>query len=450
MRNLLKTGKICITMFLFTVLFIIIGGKEAYAGNANIRFLTDNPAIDVGGTVNISIDIEADVELADVEASISYDQNILQFVSGGDFITGADGYLRLTDKASVGGTTRHYSLAFNVIGAGESEVTLVGAASVLDVNYEEVNYAFAPVKVTGQSVVVLSDDATLKAIKISPGKLEEEFSPTLTEYKVTIPYENEYVVVNAVPNEENARVEINGVEGLNAGWNTAEIVVTAQAGNTNTYNLLIYRQFEDEAEDNKKKTESKELLENRGKMIVVEEAGRVYLSNAFTYEIVELEDKSIIPVGYKATKVTISGVNIDAYVLESNPKDNFILVYAANISTGDTDFYQYDKKENTIQRYNRATKIVSNAVTGSDLSKNEYEKKITLCSIIIALLALLLAVTMILAIKLLLKLQDKKYNEDEFEEDDEDDIDLDEEFNDDDIRDIETLDEDDDDDDILL
>ena len=434
-----------ITLFALAAIFMIftLGLVDASAaGSANIRFVTDTTSVDVGNNVEVRIEVEADTEISEFETAISYNPAVLTFVSGGDFVSGADGYLRLSDKLSSGGTTRSYALTFTVAGEGDSEVAVSNAASLFDMNYEEITYAFAPVTITGVSTVQASSDASLKSIKLSPGTMETEFSPEVYEYKINIPYENDFIVISAEASDENAKIAISGVEGLKTGWNTGEIVVTAPAGNTQSYTLLIYRMFEDEESvDGEDDDANPEILEAGEELIIVEEEGRVYLSNSFAYEIVELEDTELIPDGYKQSKIDLFGTKLTAYVVKDNPKSSFMLFYAANLTTGETDFYQYDKKENTIQRFNGNSVITQTSqITVSEMSESEYEKKITGCTIIIALLAALLAVVLVFAIKLYIKTQDIKFRH--LDVDDLDDLE--------DLEDDEVEIEEDDDDDILL
>lgn len=88
----------------------------------------------------------------------------------------------------------------------------------------------------GEVIKELSGDASLKSISL--GKYEIEFSPTVVNYTVYIDSKTTSIPVVAQANEENASVLVEGNTNLKSG-SLIKIIVTAEDGTTNTYNIDI-------------------------------------------------------------------------------------------------------------------------------------------------------------------------------------------------------------------
>ena len=91
------------------------------------------------------------------------------------------------------------------------------------------------------SIKRLSNDATLKSLTVtsSDGSLSESFSPSKTIYTYTVGPDVTEITVNGVKNHTGATVAGNRTYSLSEG--KAEILVTAESGNTNTYVINFVR-----------------------------------------------------------------------------------------------------------------------------------------------------------------------------------------------------------------
>lgn len=87
-----------------------------------------------------------------------------------------------------------------------------------------------------------SSDATLKSLTSSDGLITPTFSKNIKDYTLTIPNEVENATINAVSEDSNATVVVNGVTNLTVGPNNATVTVTAEDGSVETYNIVITRQ----------------------------------------------------------------------------------------------------------------------------------------------------------------------------------------------------------------
>ena len=97
--------------------------------------------------------------------------------------------------------------------------------------------------------VVLSTNATLSSLTITPGTLNPAFDPDTYTYTATVPHATTSVTVTAIPNHMDATVTINGQTAttldvsLAEGENTITVVVTAEDGTTQlTYTITVNRE----------------------------------------------------------------------------------------------------------------------------------------------------------------------------------------------------------------
>lgn len=88
----------------------------------------------------------------------------------------------------------------------------------------------------------LSNNAYLKSLQSINGLITPTFDKTNNDYNLTVPYEITEPNITAEAEDENASVSINGNKNLEVGTNNISIIVTAEDGTINTYNLVITRQ----------------------------------------------------------------------------------------------------------------------------------------------------------------------------------------------------------------
>lgn len=90
-----------------------------------------------------------------------------------------------------------------------------------------------------------SIDATLSALSIAPGTINETFNPATKTYTATVGPEVENVTVSATPNHSEAQVtSITGDTNFNFGaGNIITVTVKAEAGNTENYTINVTREL---------------------------------------------------------------------------------------------------------------------------------------------------------------------------------------------------------------
>lgn len=132
-----------------------------------------------------------------------------------------------------------------------------------------------------------------------------------------------------------------------------------------------------------------------------------------SYILLSVDESVQAPVGYTRTTVALAGgdsesvqTNVTAWVSDTN--EEFFLVYALN-SAGETEFYQYDTKEKTLQRYiggaTGDTSDVSALKEALVSSRLENQKSSKLHFMIIIALAALSVLFLFVIIGLMMKMK---------------------------------------------
>lgn len=87
-----------------------------------------------------------------------------------------------------------------------------------------------------------SDNKNLKSLTVTPEGLSPKFSASVTEYAMSVEDTTKKVDIEAIPEDEKAKVSISGNTDLEVGENTVEIKVTAEDGTTKTYKIIVTKE----------------------------------------------------------------------------------------------------------------------------------------------------------------------------------------------------------------
>ena len=122
MRGRFRTG--CIILFLLFA-GCICADSHAQAAVAQITIQQSREDIVKGDTFYVVITVRSDEEMKGFEGYFSYNQNVMQYITGGSVASGNDDEIHIKDLDREEGTTKiKYSLQFRVRKAGISSVAL--------------------------------------------------------------------------------------------------------------------------------------------------------------------------------------------------------------------------------------------------------------------------------------------------------------------------------------
>lgn len=418
----IRKKNIVISLCVILLCFLCMKGT-VNASSASVIITTGDANVEQGEKITIIVIAESTAVIGDFEAYISYDADVLEFDTGGSYVTGGDGMLHILEMGSGNNAAiKKYALQFYGKKNGKCQISVNDRPIVLEADTgEQMSVSKNSLSITvGQGEKKLNNNKKLKSLVISNGTLEPEFSAKKTEYNVTVGSEVNTLFVIAKPAYAKSVVSITGNENLKTGKNTVNIEVKSQAGEIKNYILYVKKMsLEEEAlqQQEEKIEETKEPEVSEEILSVYLKEGKKYIKNISQYEVSELEDKSLIPSGYIETSLLLGGEKVKAYTLENDLDNDFLLMYL-KYEEEEPQFYRYDRKEKTLQRYQAdGKKVVSNHNNndnGQMMTEDEYTKNIFQLTIVIAIETAVCALLLATVIRLYLKTRKKEY-EDEYD-----------------------------------
>lgn len=392
-----------IVTLVLAIIMIAAAAFTSFAASAKISF--SDPSANVGEEFEMKVKITGDADLsASSKVTLNYDPAYLEFVSG-DYTEGGAGTLVLRGATEQNGAEYVYVLKFKALSAGSTTVGIKDS-EIYDSSENSMDISHA-----GSSTVTIAGEtgssvnANLSGLKISPGVLTPAFTPEVTDYTAVVGEDCVKVAVSAPTADSNAKVVISGNSELQMGENTIECKVTAQDGSTTkTYTIVVTKKegnvdygdaegilhaevngldFEvaaafDESllpEDFTRTTytykgQEVQAATNANGLLLMylignDGSGDFYIYDESTdtwspYARINVVEKSItiiplpddveVPEGFAETTLELNGKKVRGWVWATDEEQKYCIVYGMN-QDGDRDFYRYDMKEKTIQRY---------------------------------------------------------------------------------------------------
>ncbi len=350
-----------VPVFVLLVFAALIFGapKQAQAAVATIELQAESDAVRVGEEFEVTLWINVQpaegesaqaAVIGDFEAYLIYNADVIEFVTAPSCFTGGAGMLKISDMgASPSVGSRKYVVRFRALTRGVCDLSLDSRPIVYTYGIDgAMSVSSNVLTLAVEAAQDASDNANLSALKVSPGKISPAFATTVREYEVTVPYESERIVVSALTEDENAVVGVNGSTGLKVGRNTVVVTVTAENGTEKRYYLYVTRQ-----EEMPEPTEAPEPPAIDGYepgLHATDADGRVVISFAGEYKVSEEQEAYVAPTGYEETVLYVDGVRIKAYVKRDAPDSEFYVLVLED-ELGISGYYRYDRRQQTLQRY---------------------------------------------------------------------------------------------------
>ena len=377
---------------LFIVIAILIGATtvKVNAATLNVNMNASASKVVVGNTITYTVTLSSNELLGSFRYGVTYDSSKLSHEGG---TLNAAPYFDGKQKSVT------YTFKFKAKASGTANVNF-NIYEAIDWNFNNFSYKGTTTKsvtiITQQQLEAsYSKNNNLSSLRVDGYELTPAFNKNTTKYSLVL--ENDVKEINISGNKEDGKSSVSGlgkhqvVEGLNK----IEIKVTAQNGSTKTYlieatvkelkpiavkvdgnDFTVVRKKEqlkkpnDTFEDveitigeedkipafknNKTDTTLVGLKDAEGNVqlyIYKDNEYKIYKEYVFDSIIVTPASLKEIPKGYTEAKVTIGKEEVIAYKSENDRE--FYLINAVNIKTGEENLYQYNKKENTIQIFNK-------------------------------------------------------------------------------------------------
>ena len=310
---------------------------SAYATTGQISF--SDPTVTVGSEVNVTMKVKSgDGTLSRSEITVSYDASKLSFESGTDS-DGRDGTIRINGAGSGAGTgVLEYNLKFKTGSEGSTQI------KVTDQKVYDSGDAVVDIQHQGSSTVTIQPKAavtgpTLKSLTVSPGSLSPEFSETTTEYTLSVGTDVNQLKLDAVPADSSAQVEMSGNDSLNMGENHIAITVTSADGaKRQSYTITVQKGEGGESagsEETQPTTKEGVKLSSKEKIISIMNPG----------------SDVTIPDGFAESTIGIDGHQVRGWVWKAESEHEYCIFYGMSEGDASPQFYRYDLKEKTLQRY---------------------------------------------------------------------------------------------------
>ena len=408
--------------YLVAFLFMLIAGgslftNTAMAASAEVSLTADAVEVTEGDVFFVYITIKSDQQFGDFEASLTYDDELLEYQGGSSKIKGSSGFLKISDTDVVTGVKeRKYTLKFETLKVGISNIEFSDSIMV----YELESGDAMPVSSNSLTMNAIapptaSNNTKLKTLQISPSKLTPEFSPDLFEYTTEIGYDTEQLIIVALPEDEKATVTISGNDSLAVGENKVNVTVVAESGDNIEYSINVTRDAAPEVTAPPVTNLPED--DGQGTFELERVNGEIYAVYSGRYQLLEPGNDVEIPKGYEKTKLMISDISFTAYYPKNDLDSEFLLVYAKN-ELGEASFYRYDRVERTLQRFIAGQDTIENQDSGQDTQKDlitseQYRSNLTKAAVVIGILCAVCVLLIALMIRMMLK--HRGYHEDDLD-----------------------------------
>lgn len=297
-------GRIFFGILSVFLCFCVAGrGRQALAASATVSVTTKNTAVTKGDVVYVVITVRATENIDSFEAYFSYDNRVLQFVTGGSLVHGNDDRFRIQDTERKSSTdTITYSVKFLARKQGSTEISMKkpysiragdDTASKMSVSYNTLNILVnrkqktEPAKKTEpplqkektetpEETAAPKETAVpkekpekkdipgsnkLRSLQIRDAEFAPEFAPKIQKYSVLATTSKKKLDITWETQDSRAKVVVKGNKGLTEGKNIIKIAVTGRDGKKRVYRLSVTVQKEEEIEE---KSNLKENADEQG------------------------------------------------------------------------------------------------------------------------------------------------------------------------------------------
>lgn len=233
---------------LFTFVLIIglsvvgmVSKNPSYARTAQMQLIIPE-GVKKENEFTVQVLLDSDVNLYSIDAYLSYNAELMEYVPDNDKVTGASGVLEIKDVYESETKTAAYEITFRALETGDAEVALT---DVYLIDYADMDYIEVAPSAKTISIGINNaeeTDARLSELLVAPGKLDTEFSPNQFFYEMHVGMDVEIIGISAIPMDEESDVMLEMPDVLQPGSNTVTITVTALSGNVSIYTITVYRE----------------------------------------------------------------------------------------------------------------------------------------------------------------------------------------------------------------
>lgn len=365
---------------------------NAASGSINIA---SSSTVVVGNKVTVTVTISSGTKMGSWQMSLNYDKSYLQLTNS----TARDGGTFMIDYAEDPGVLKKtYTFTFKTLKSGTTKLSVDGYRAYVssDLSALSLSANTKQIRIITQAELEASysKNNNLSALEVEGFTLTPEFKTDILEYSVVVPENTKEVNIKANVQDKRASVNGIGTQAVNPGANKFSVVVRAQSGAEKTYVINVEVKDENpinvtvngknytvvkikenlpaaslytETTININSFEIPAYKNDNTNLVLVglkAEEGNISLfiynkdKNEYQeYNEIGVNKITIYPLtsneeikGYKKDTITINGVKVDGYYYTKD--SDYVIIYGINVETGDKGFYMYDKKMQSLIKYN--------------------------------------------------------------------------------------------------
>lgn len=328
--------------------FVLLMNGNLYAADFNAA-ASSTSAVQ-GETVTVTVTFSSSASIGAYAMRMSYDAGILEYSSGAD--GGGGGTLQFYNDY-VNSTSKSYSITFNAIGSGTSNLTFETISTPCDIDANDMTVKASNGSVTVSAPVSYSSDNNLAALNVSGVNedgstvsvpLSPEFSTDVTSYNASIGADVARLSLDASAADGKAAVNVSGTR-MDPGSNTTTITVTAENGSVKTYKIYTEKERSEEVTTEQETppqetTVPEETTAEETPSADTPEALNVTV-NGQQYIVTDVSEENMaVPEGYEIVQLDYKGNTVLGL---QGLSSNVTLLYLVNGQTQEGSLFVYNK-----------------------------------------------------------------------------------------------------------
>lgn len=271
-------------VFLFILFFLFIQTSVLKANSVTTTFKMEEKAIDLGKKFRVRLVIESQDTFHKMEGYISYDENMIQYVSAEDGISGGRGKLKISlddleesqyveeyeddygvevenPKAEL--TKKTFEIVFKAIKSGKTSLSFVDGVKIHGEKGKEMSFSSNSLEIRVKNKREASGISSLSFLEVEEAALKPAFSRSIFQYEVQVGEEVEKLNIKALPTDENAKITVAGNGKFKEGKNLVKVIVTSEGGFESNYEILVDRKKQGIVKEEKEKERNPEKIEEK-------------------------------------------------------------------------------------------------------------------------------------------------------------------------------------------
>lgn len=382
-----------IKVILISLFCLLVIPKTVFAASGKIN-VSGTSTVVVGNNVTVTVTLSSSTLIGSWEMSLNYDKNYLQLRSA----TSESNGIRMAASTATGVKSKSYTFTFKTLKKGSTSVSVGSYLAYAYADLSEISLSSNSKKINiitqAELEASYSKNNNLASLGVEGFTLTPEFNANTLEYSVIVPEDTKNVNITGTVQDKKASITGVGVQQVNQGNNKFLVTVKAENGSEKTYTINVDVKDENPIEvtvGDKKYTVVKikenlpiASLYNEYSIKINEFDIPAYKNDYTGLVLVGLKDTdgnislfiyddennsykeynelkssqiTIYPLkpeenieGYKKGNVKIQDIDVEGFYL--NEDSDFFVIYGVNVETGDKGFYMYDKKMQTLIKYN--------------------------------------------------------------------------------------------------